>query len=187
MPSHKTNEIIQQITRDRAGLLKVIEGLLPNQTDYRPADGVWSIADVLHHLALTEEAQVKLQSMFLKRAREENVPADPDPESSVLGSVDAIAKMADGRKAKAPDRVVPRSHVPAAESLQRLETSRKKVLESVEALSAYDLSRLRYPHPFFGELDCCQWLLITGWHERRHAGQIGRIREDAGFPKGGPA
>jgi hypothetical protein len=185
--SPKTTEILDRISNDRALLLKAVEGLEPGQLDYRPSEGAWSIADVLHHLALTEEAQVKLQSLLLKRAREENVSPDPDPNGSVLGSIDGIARMADGRKAVAPDRVTPRSHVPAAESLKRLEASRASLLACVEALSSFDGSKLRYPHPFFGELDSCQWLLVTGWHERRHSGQIGRIRHDAGFPKGGAA
>jgi hypothetical protein len=152
--------------------------------DFRPEPDAWSIADVLHHLALTEEAQVRLQSKFQEQAEQGAVPSDPDPEGSVLHSVDEITRVADGAKARAPDRVNPRSHVPGAESLARLEASRARLLESVAALSRLDLRNLTFRHPFFGELDGYQWLLVTGWHERRHTGQIERIRRSPGFPRG---
>lgn len=183
MLSPKTKEIIERISEDRRGLVESVAGLAPSQVDFRPAPDAWSIADVLHHLALTEEAQVRLQSMFVERSREGALSPDPDPNRSVIGSIAEITRMADGRKAQAPDRVKPRSHVPAPESLGRLEASRARLLESVEALSEFDLRALTYRHPFFGELDAYQWLLVTGWHERRHRLQIERIRESPEFPR----
>ena len=83
----------------------------------------------------------------------------------------------------APDRVTPRSYIAPDEALARLDASRRRLEETVAELSQLDLSGLTFPHPFFGELDAYQWLLVTGWHERRHTKQIERIQASAGFPR----
>jgi hypothetical protein len=180
--SPKAREVVQSIARDRLGLLEAVKDLAPEQTDFRPEPGSWSIDDVLHHLALAEEASAKLMAFFRERAAKEAVGPDPSPGSSVLHSVDGLVGGADGQKAPAPDRVTPRSKVETPLALARLESARGRLLESLEPLSTLDSAKLTYRHPFFGELDPYQWLLVGGWHERRHTRQIERIKRDRGFP-----
>lgn len=151
--------------------------------DYRPAEDTWSVADVLHHLTLSHEATAKLMSIMLRRAREESVPRDPDPDRSVLTSIDDVVPAADEGKATAPDRVTPRSYLAPDEALARLEASRRRLQETVAELSEFDLHGVTFQHPFFGELDAYQWLLVTGWHERRHTKQIERLQASAGYPR----
>jgi hypothetical protein len=182
MLSPKAREIVEAIGRDRLALLGSVCDLAPEQTDFRVEPGSWSIDDVLHHLALTDEASAKLMAFFQKRAGEESIGPDPSPGGSALGCIDALVDGADDEKAPAPDRVMPRSKVEAPQAIARLEAARARVLASVEALSAVDGSKLTYSHPFFGELDLYQWLLIGGWHERRHTRQIERIKTSSGFP-----
>ncbi len=178
----KTKEIVDAIEHDRGALLDSVKGLGPRQTDFRPGADSWSIDDVLHHLALAEEASVKLLAMFQDRAQKEGIAPDPSPAASVLHSIDSVVKSAEDQKAAAPDRVKPRSRVEAPQALARLEASRQRILEGLEALSPRDGSKLAYRHPFFGELDLYQWLLVGAWHERRHTRQIERIKASAGFP-----
>jgi hypothetical protein len=180
--SRKTQEIVERITQDRQGLLQAVEGLVPVQLDYLTAPDSWCISDVLHHLALADDAAARLMALMLERARQMALPPDPTPDGSVLDSIDAIVAPAEKRRARAPDRVAPRFRLPAAEALARLAVSRAKLLASVEALSGFDLSALTQAHPFFGDINTYQWLLITGWHERRHAAQIERIKSSPGFP-----
>ena len=166
------------IARDRDALVASVRGLSPAQTDYRSDTARWSIDDVLHHLALTEEATVKLLHIFSERAVQEGIGPDPTPESSVLGSLQSKLAAADAVLVQAPERVTPRSKVEAGVALGRLESSRARVLTSLESLFAFDGSRLVHRHPFFGDLDLYQWLLAGGWHERRHTRQIERIKRD---------
>lgn len=180
--SPKLQEIVKSLERDRLALLRATEELNAAQADYRPSEDAWSVSDVLHHLALSEEASAKLMSLMSKRVHEESVGPDPDPDGSVLRSLDDVVADADDRKATAPDRVTPLSHVPAAECRARLEASRRNILAKIEELSPFDLTGLTFPHPFFGELDVYQWLLITGWHERRHTRQIQSIKTSSDFP-----
>lgn len=178
----KTREIIDKLDRDREALSAAVASLSPEQAAHRPDEDAWSVSDVLHHLALSEEATGKLMTLLLKRAHEESVPRDDDPEGSVLDAIDSVVVGADDRRARAPDRVTPRSAITAEEALARLTASRERLVRNVGELSAFDLRSLRFPHPFFGELDGYQWLLITAWHERRHTRQIERIKNGPGFP-----
>jgi hypothetical protein len=178
----KLQQIVDAIAENREALLKEIEGLTESQFDFKPSDDHWSISDVLHHLALSDEANVKLFSIMVSQARERNLPADASPDESVLNSLDQIKRTAENQKARAPERVVPRSHLPAKESLARLGAARAKLLDAVGQLGGYDLALLTFPHPFFKDLNGYQWLLIAGWHEGRHVAQVGRIKSAPGFP-----
>ena len=122
-------------------------------------------------------------SNLLKRARAENLASDPTPEGSELHSADHVfARMAEPRF-QAPERVAPQSHLPLEASLERLKASRAKTLESVEELAGYDLRQLTFPHPFAGDLNAYQWMLMGGGHEFRHAEQIKRIVAQPDFPQ----
>lgn len=178
----KTREILARMGDDRARVLARVAGLSREQMDHRPSAGSWSIGEVLQHLALAHEATAKLMANLLRRAREEDAPRDPEPAGSMLTAIDDVVPGVEEGKAPAPERVTPRSYVAPEESLARLDASRRRLEETVGELSAFDLRGLRFPHPFFGELDAYQWLLVTGWHERRHARQIDRIRASADFP-----
>ena len=180
--SKKVQEALDQIADQREGLLEASSGLSEAQLDYKPSEGEWSISDILHHMALTDEGSARLAANMLKQANEKNLPPDPTPELSVLNSLDEFAPKLTGTRVQAPDRVAPRSHLPAAESLVRLKASRENVVATWEQLGEYDLSGITYPHPLLGELNAYQWLIIAGRHESRHTAQIARIKADPGFP-----
>ena len=78
--SKKVQEIVNLITADRQALLASIEGLSQSQLKYTAADGRWSIEDILHHLALTDEANGKLMGGMLKKAESLNLGPDPSPD-----------------------------------------------------------------------------------------------------------
>ena len=178
----KVQELMDHISTERQSLLEATSGLTDAQLDFKPPEAQWSISDILHHLALTDEANAKLAANMLKQATEKNLPPDPTPEDSVLDSLDAFQPKLSGGKFQAPDRVAPRSHLPAAESLARLVASREKINTTLVQLAAYDLSSLTYPHPLLGDLNAYQWLVIAGRHETRHTAQIAKIKKDSGFP-----
>ncbi len=181
--SKKLQEITDRIAHSRQRLLQSISGLSDAQLNYKPSENAWPICDIVHHLALTDEANAKLMSNLLKRSRAENIPPDPSPDDSELHSADDVfARMAEP-KFQAPDFVAPRSHLPVDESLGRLKSSRGRMLEAIEQLSSYDLRRVTHAHPFAGDLTAYQWMLIAGGHEFRHTEQINRMKALPDFPK----
>ena len=178
----KVQELVDTISSYRQTLLDEVSALSETQLDYKPGDGEWSISDILHHLALTDDANLKLTFRALKHAEERNLPEDPTPDESALNCLAPHSETIRNTRAQAPEFVAPQSHLPAQDSIARLKASREKMLESIERLGRYDLSQLKYRHPLLGELDMYQWILIAGGHERRHTAQIGRIKAAAGFP-----
>jgi uncharacterized damage-inducible protein DinB len=179
----KVQELVDTVSNYRQSLLDSIAGLSDAQLDYRADGSPWSISDIIHHLALTDEANAKLTSRMVKQAQAQSLPLDSTPDESALNSLDSYADLIANTKAQAPEFVKPQSHLPVEESLARLKASREKFLESVEHLAQYDLSQLAYPHPLLGSLNLYQWILIAGGHERRHTSQIRRIKAEADFPK----
>jgi hypothetical protein len=180
--SKKVQELVGTITRYREALLEAVSGLDEAQLACRAGEGDWTINDILHHLALTDEANAKLASRALKHAGERGLPADPTPDQSVLHCLDEALTPIRDTRAPAPEFVTPHEHMAAEESIARLNATRARMLEAIERLAEYDLTQLKYAHPLLGDLDMYQWILIAGGHEGRHVKQIGRIKAAAGFP-----
>jgi DinB superfamily len=183
MRTRKMQEIADRIAEERAELLRAVEGLDEEQLEHRPEPGAWSVTDILHHLSLADDGSGRLMSRMVQQARDDGFPPDPTPDGSVLDALDEVASSAENAKAVAPDRVTPRSHVPAEECIARLRGSRERLLGAMDELAPFDLSTATFPHPFFGVLDAYQWLLLAGWHEQRHREQIERIKSSASFPR----
>ncbi len=59
--------------------------------------------------------------------------------------------------------------------LERFQALRTRTLAFVEANQHRDLSRWRYPHPFFGSLNIYSWLKNIYHHEIRHTKQLREI------------
>ena len=181
--SNKFQEIVDRISRQREKLLKSVSDLSDAQLNHKSEGDAWSICQVLHHVALTDEANAKLTSNMLKRARADQPPPDASPEVSVINSMEEIFERMGAAKFQAPEFVEPHSHLPVDESLAKLKTSRERMLANVEQLDGLDLSGLTFPHPFAGALNTYQWILMAGAHEARHAEQIERMKAMASFPK----
>jgi len=181
--SKKIQELVDALAGMRQALFDSVSGLSEAQLDYKPGDGEWAISDILHHLALTDEANMKLMGRSLKQADAAGVPPDPTPDESVLNCLDPFADTLRNTRAQAPEFVRPQSHQPVPDSIARLEASREKIMASIEKLGQYDLSQVKFPHPLLGELNLYQWIMIAGGHERRHTAQIGRIKSQPGFPQ----
>lgn len=180
--SHKLQELVDHISNQRDMLLDSVSGLSEQQLNYS-SDGNWSICHVLNHVSLVDEANAKLTSNMLKRARAEQPPADGSPDDSVLNVLDEILAVMKVSKFKAPEFVEPSHSATVEESLSKLKTSRERMLANLSELDGLDLSGLTFPHPFAGPLNTYQWVLIAGAHEQRHAAQINKIRTQSGFPE----
>jgi hypothetical protein len=182
--NRKMQEIIATLNDDRNAFLEAIAGLSPQQLEFQPGAGQWSVADIVHHLALVEEANGRLLGMMLKKIAAESVPLDASPDESALGQTNDIRPLMLNRTKKiaAPERVNPQEKLPVEQSLQRLRAAREATCKMAEELSPYDLTALKWPHPVFGDLNLYQWMLSIGLHERRHSFQIQDIRQTANFP-----
>jgi uncharacterized damage-inducible protein DinB len=179
--STKLREIADKITGQRQALLTQLEGLTEAQLNYTSGDGSWSISTIVHHLAITDEANAKFTSRILRG--KDALPADGSPDSSLVNCLDDVRERLGQDRFKAPEFVTPHEDAPISESLARMQVSRGRMLENLDQLSPYDLSGVTWPHPFAGEMNAYQWFLMAGAHESRHTSQIKRLKREDGFPK----
>jgi hypothetical protein len=67
------------------------------------------------------------------------------------------------------------------ELLAEFRKTRERSGEFVRAMQG-DLRSYFHTHGGFGEIDCCQWLIVMSLHGARHAEQMEEITESQGFP-----
>ena len=177
----KAQEVVDYITKQRQKLLATADGLSEEQMNFKPSETQWSIRELFHHIWVVEGMTAKLMSNMLRQAAENNLPAEADPDGSVLNSLESH-KGTFAKKFQAPERVVPIDALPLTDSIAKMSETRAKLLEPLEGLCKYDVSSLIFPHPALGPINAYQWLMVMGAHEARHRAQIERVKESAGYP-----
>jgi hypothetical protein len=83
-----------------------------------------------------------------------------------------------------PDRATPQRGRPGAELRAALERSLADTRALVEANPDLDFTQMISEHPLTGESNVPQILRFLSLHERRHQGQMERVRSDSRFPRG---
>jgi hypothetical protein len=161
----------------RAAILKEIEGLSQAQSDWRQADGEWSLGEIIHHLTLAEVATGKLTSKLLKDA---GAPAAPFPAG--LAAFAPLAPWPPG-PAEAPPAVRPQHSHSVGELLATMVATRERSRQSIERLGAVDPRPLKWTHPRFGDLDLAQWWQLQARHDADHLQQLRAVKAAPGFPR----
>lgn len=166
-------ELLTALDDSRAELRAFVGSLSAEQLAAPARGDEWSIAQVLEHLALTEDGMGRLFSKLVHDV--EATGAREADTSSVLGRNDAWGVITANVKVKAPERVCPTGSLSPDESMARLEASREKLKEVMARSSGLALGTASFPHPLFGAFDGYQWGLIVSQHELRHIRQMRRI------------
>jgi uncharacterized damage-inducible protein DinB len=178
--NRKIQELIHEIEGVRQNLYDSVATLSQEQMDFKASADAWSISEVLSHLNVVEKGLPKLYAILLAKAAEADLP--PETEGSMLNCLDEFQIEVVTQKMNAPERVLPQSGIAKADLLASLQQSRQAVLAALAPVGAYDLSAVKWAHPFFGEINFYQWVLFIGKHEQRHLGQIQAIQQAENFP-----
>lgn len=166
-------ELLEALAASRAELHAFVNSLDATQLAAPGNGDGWSVAQVLEHLALTEDGMGRLFSKLVHEV--EASGARESDTSSVLGRNDAWGVITADVKVTAPERVRPTGSMTPQESMARLEASRAKLKEVMVRASGLALGTASFPHPLFGAFDGYQWGLIVSQHERRHVRQMRRL------------
>ena len=192
----------------RAQTLAALAPLSQGQLDFAPAPGRWSIGEVADHLLLAERlyrgeiaALVELaragRPAHLKRSFDDINVAPfylPTPllswfqtPLSLVGRV-----LPDGVRSvvtefpllptRNPDRATPQRGRGARELRAGLAGSVAETRTLIEGNSDLDFTRLISEHPLTGASNVPQILRFLALHERRHQGQMERVRSRSTFP-----
>ncbi len=157
-------------TRNR--LVNEIE-LLSNQEFNKKYDpSKWSIAQVCHHLVLTENIFTKVIGNGLQKS--DNDRAERKNISLILDRT---------KKRSAPEIVEPNSEpMEVQQVVDLLNHSRTKLLDLLNTVEDESkLAEKSAKHPVFGELSLAQWIEFIYLHEQRHIEQIKEIKQSIGI------
>ncbi len=172
---------VAELEDSRQRLIVIVAPLTEAQWRYKPGPDRWSIAEVMEHLAVSEEAILGVVTGPLMSS-----PADPSRRSEVAGKDEAVLKMIPDRSVKfqAPEMLRPTGRFAApADATAAFEKGRAATIEFVRT-TGDDLRDHFYEHPAMRLLDGYQWILLDAAHSRRHTAQIEEIIASPDFPKG---
>ena len=174
--NQRLTEIVHYLKDVRSVLLRTVGEPPSPKAEESPGPGEWSVAEILHHLYLTESQVTQLLEKQVERAGKRGIGPDPENES-MLTSLDGFSLERATTKVKAPPYAAPQQKIEILKILELLKNAREKFLETISRASVYNLSELVFPHPAMGKLNMYQWILFVGKHETRHTHQIEDVLE----------
>ncbi len=169
------SEIYEANDKVREKLKSVVANLNDEQANTLPDGEKWTIASFVEHIAIVDEGIVRISAKLLGAAQANGKTAD----GAAKFSEGFAEKMAGGRDAKfeAPERVRPTGTKTIAESLAKMDETRKSLEDLRPLFESVECADVKFPHPAFGDLSSHEWLVLLGGHEARHIRQIENLLE----------
>ncbi len=165
---------VDQLKQSQKALLKTVKGLSEEQISYKPADSVWSVAECLEHITVSEQNLLGLVKATI---------ADENDLISEVGDaqVDAIITNRD-QKIKTRPELVPTNRFGSYDTtLAAYNEARASTIDFIKTTND-DLRGSVTTFPF-GNLDAYQVVVFINGHGKRHHMQIQELMASAGFPK----
>jgi len=148
-------------------LISAISQLDPSIYSRRPAEGEWSVAEIVHHLYLVEGRVTKeLEAAIAREPRRVGFFRRLMPTSIV--SLRLI-------RVKAPKAMNPLDSPPRDQAIENFDRSRANLKTLCAAHSEERFRNLVFTHPFLGEIDGVSTISFIGYHELRHYKQIREV------------
>jgi len=172
------NDAISYLKETQKALADEIKGLSENQLKWKPADSVWSAAECVEHIALSEKNIFDWAMSTLK----EN--ADPSKRSQLKFDDEAVKKMISdrSRRVKTREGFIPTGQFGnAAQTLAVFNERREALINYVK--NTQDDLRNHFAASPVGLMDTYQLLLFLAAHSRRHTLQIAELKSNPNFPK----
>jgi hypothetical protein len=170
--------VLAQLASSETQLLELVDGLTPEQWIFRESPERWSIAEILEHLVVFEKFINEVIAKVMA------APAEPEKKAFAAQKEPLVLGLANSRSTrfKARELVLPTGRwANTAELIAELRRCRAQTVAFAAETEA-DLRDHFFPHIVFGDLDCCQWLVVIGQHTARHALQIEEIQANPAYP-----
>ncbi len=160
-------KVLQRLDSVHQKLLGTVSQLEPELYSRRPAEGEWSVAEIVHHLCLVEDRVTKeLEGAIARAPQRVGFFRRLMPTSIVSVRLIRVKAPKDMRPLNAPAKEV------AIEDFDRARQS----LKTLCATHGNDRFRnLVFKHPFLGEIDGVATVSFIGYHEQRHYKQIREV------------
>jgi len=172
--NEKFEKIFDQIEIERKTLLRKVSLLNEGEFNSKPADGKWSVAEILTHLLTSERL-----SLLYMRKKYKGV--DQVGNSGLVEYLKMTFLKFSQRvaffKYKAPKVI--RENTPDTMTYSNLvaawDKSRLDLKKFLESIPAENVRKKIYKHPIVGRLDAAQGVEFLSEHFRHHLPQINRL------------
>ena len=148
-------------------LINTISPLDPKLYSERPAEGEWSVAEIVYHLCLVEDRVTQeLEAAIAREPRRVAFLRRLIPTSIVSLRLLRVKSPKAMTPLDAPSRDL------AIENYDRMRSNLKTLCDT------YGEERFRnlvFKHPFLGEIDGVATISFVGYHEQRHYKQIREV------------
>jgi DinB superfamily len=158
----------------RGFMLESVSGLSAAQWDFKPADDVWSIAEIMEHVVHIESG---VHGIIEGMSNSPEIT--PEGNRNEMDEFILTQIPLRSRKGKSPAHACPTGRWSGPEALQLFVHCRE---QSQRLLLTRRLRAHAFPHPLFGPWDGYQWLLASASHGARHADQIREVKANPNFP-----
>jgi hypothetical protein len=171
----RISELIDYLEVHRREFLDTVASVPAKLRELKPADGQWSVAEVMEHVSMIEGRIAGLVTMHVTAARANGVGADPETSSVVASYANPAAVVDRTNKIVAPKPVVPTGTLDTTASTQALEKSHAALVAALRNANGVSLEHLMHTHPVLGPLNLYHWIVATALHDDRHAAQIREV------------
>jgi hypothetical protein len=168
---------LQYLEATKKNVLEATKGLSEEQWNFKPAPDRWSVAQVMEHIAASED--------FIREMLKEKVMMAQagEPTRDVKKTDEAVLAMVPDRthKAQAPEPLVPTNRFGSPESAIKHFVETRATTE--EFLKTTTGLRDHVADSPLGKLDGYEFVLFIAAHSERHTKQINEVKADPNFPK----
>jgi hypothetical protein len=162
----------------------VARGLTPEQLNWRPAEGTWSVGQCLHHLFVANEVYLPPIARALEN-RSRSPVQDISPGWFGRWFIrNYIEPSSKSRRVRAPKKITPAEQIDAS-ILDLFLRSNEAARDLIQRAGGYDVNRIRFRNPFVPLLRFTvgTGLEIVSKHQGRHLLQAERVRQSPHFPE----
>jgi hypothetical protein len=169
---------VSYLKQTQQDLANEIKGLSEMQLNWKPADSIWSIANCVEHITLSEKNLFDWAMGTLKE------PANPAKRSELKMSDEQIKQMISDRsqKVKTREGFIPTGQFgTTAQTFAVFKDRRRAAIKYIK--TSEDDLRNHFAETPFGLVDTYQLMVFLSAHTKRHTLQITELKAHAGFPK----
>lgn len=168
---------LQYLETTRKNIQDATRGLSEAQWNFKPSPFKWSVAQVMEHIAASEDLLRQIAEGQIKTA-------PPVPDRDLKKTDDAVLSVVPDRSKKfqAPEQLRPKNQFGSPEAaLKHFLESRAKTVELLKTTP--DLRAHVVDSGLLGKIDAYERILFIGAHSERHTKQLLEVKADPKFPK----
>lgn len=167
-------DVLTELEQARDMLRRVVEAVPDSDRAKRPADGCWSVNEILEHLSMVERRFTGLIALRIQEAKEVGLGVEQNVRAPLPPALKTMFEDLANRR-NAPDAVCPSGTLDFPRAWRAVEDARAELCALLASHDGLALSTVMHQHPVFGTLNVYQFAELIANHERRHAKQIAGI------------